>query len=884
MTPAPRASPNPPSEDTLQLDLPILLPDIEDERDPCIQRLIERVEAKRGVLQAHVVTSGPVERPEPGEADEPAEPGDPREPREPRESHASTEPAELCIHYDPGQLTLREITRIVEGAGAEVTDRYAHDSLWIRGMDCADCSMSIEHVIARQDGVLEISVNYAAERARIEYDTERIDRSTIIGVVESMGYEADTARPGHAHIGPHGAHGAHGGHGPLGHAGHHGHGHGHRLAGLGLPLLSGATLALAFFGPMLVGLPGAVVLAAYIVAYVTGGYSPALHAWGSIRNRQVDIESLMVVAALGAAALGHWAEGGLLLFLFSLGHALEHLATDRARQAIAGLAELSPSTARVERDEGELVEIPVGELRRGDVVVVRPGERLPIDGTVRSGSGSVDESPITGESVPVDKQPGDTVFAGTLNGQGSLEVEVTKLARDTTLARVVEMVEEAATRKAPTQRFSEAFERRFTPTVLLATLVVILVPPLLAAGGPWGGGLSWLEHLSLPWRVSAIRGLTLLVAASPCALAISTPAAVLAGIAKGARTGVLIKGGAYLELLATVNAVAFDKTGTITFGQPSLVTVEPVEPIGPVGPASGGRALSADELLALAASLELRSEHPLAQAVVAEAERRGLALSPATELDSLAGLGVHGTVDGDAVRIGSPRFLGGGDSADGGDEGDAGALSSRLRARVAQLEAEGHTVMLVERSDEIVGILALADEARAEATGVVRALRGLGVEHVIMLTGDNEQVAQAIADEVGFTEVRAGLLPEEKVAAIEELRARYGSVAMVGDGVNDAPAMARADVGIAMGARGTDVALETADIALLGDDLDRLPLAYELSRRTRGIIGQNLVLSLAVVGVLVPLAILGVAGIGPAIALHEGSTLLVVGNALRLLG
>ncbi len=854
----PDQGPVPSDERTLQLDLPILLPEVQDDQDQCIRRLIERVEARKGVTGAHVVKEDHHEDPTLAGAEVSRPPAkaaasdtsgrdhapdhdhdhvdDHAHPHQEDQAQEDGVEASLCIHYDPSILALREITRIVESAGGAVTDRYKHEILWVRGMDCADCSLSIEHVLDRQDGILEVSVNYAAEKARLEYDSQAIDRDHIVDLIDSMGYQVDERDQPYDD-----------GHGPLG--------------GLALPIASGITLAVAFFGQWLFGLPFTYALPFYLVAYLTGGWEAFQHAVAAVRNLELDIEALMVVAAIGAAALGHWAEGALLLFLFSLGHALEHMAMDKARDAIGALGELTPQSARVRRD-GQEQEIPVEALVRGDTVVVRPGERIPIDGEITQGTSAVDQSAITGESVPVEKATGDEVFAGTVNGQSTLEVEVTKLAKDTTISRVIEMVEEAQTQKSPTQRFSETLESRFAPAVFALTLAVIALPPLLLAGGPWVGNLSFLGYLSLPWQESLLRGLTILVAASPCALAISTPAAILSGIGKGARNGVLVKGGVHLENLATVNAVAFDKTGTITFGQPEVVDIVPMDGI------------DEDGLLQVAASVEARSEHPLAKAVVRKAETRGLTLDQAGELQSITGKGVVSDLEGQQVEIGNLRLF-----RDNGHE-----VPEDVLAEATSLEEEGKTTMIVRRGGAYLGVIALADQARDEARQVVTRLKELGVEHVIMLTGDNERVAKAIAEEVGFTEHQAELLPEDKVQAVKDLRARFGSVAMVGDGVNDAPAMAQSTVGVAMGAGGTDVALETADVALMGDRIDRFPFAYELSRRTRGIIKQNLVISLGVIAVLVPLAALGLAGIAPAIVVHEGSTLLVVGNALRLLG
>jgi Cd2+/Zn2+-exporting ATPase len=612
-----------------------------------------------------------------------------------------------------------------------------------------------------------------------------------------------------------------------------------------LSLAAGAALVAGWVGETFLGLPGPVAVALFLVAYVAGGWNATRSAVRAGLKGRFDIDVLMVVAALGAAALGEWAEGALLLFLFSLGHALEHYAMDRARGAIRALADLAPKTARVRREGGEL-EIAVGELRIGDTVIVRPGERLPADGRVVRGASSVDQAPITGESLPVAKEVDDAVFAGTINGDGSLEIETTKAAEDSTLARVVQMVESAQVAKAPSHRFTDRFQRTFTPVILTLTVLLIAVPPLFG----------------FPFGESFIRAMILLVAASPCALALATPSAVLSGIARAARSGVLIKGGAHLENAGTAHVVVFDKTGTLTKGKPEVTDVWSTGAIGE------------DELLRLAAAIETRSGHPLAAAIVRAADERALQLPEVDAFDSIKGMGVRASVAGVGLLVGNLKLM-----------SDAGiALPAALAERHEALERAGKTSMLVARDGELVGVIAVRDEPREAAKATIAALKAQGVKRTVMLTGDNRRVAEALARELGLDEVHAELLPEDKVAQIEALQERFGRVIMVGDGVNDAPALTRADVGIAMGGAGSDVALETADIALMADDLTKLPYAIALSRASRRMIVQNLVISLGVIALLVPSALLGLATIGIAIVVHESSTLVVVANALRLLG
>ena len=626
-------------------------------------------------------------------------------------------------------------------------------------------------------------------------------------------------------------------------------------------LLSGAFLAVGFLFSIATAAPASVSLACYLAAYVTGGFFTLREAIESLRERRFEIDSLMLIAAAGAAALGAWAEGALLLFLFSIGHALEHYAMGRAKRAIEALAELAPQTASVRRD-GKILELPVAELAVGDVVLVKPNERLAADGFVIVGNTSINQAPVTGESVPVDKQPvadreGSSarpdavaaehrVFAGTINGAGAIEIEVTRRSSDTTLAKVVQMVGEAQAQKSPTQHFTDRFERIFVPSVI--GLVIVLM-------------FAWVV-VEEPFRDSFYRAMAVLVAASPCALAIATPSAVLSGVARAARGGVLIKGGGPLENLGSLRAIAFDKTGTLTEGRPKITDVV----------TSAG--VLETELLSVAVAVESLSDHPLAAAVASGGrERLGEAPPPeASALRSITGRGVTAIVETEAVHIGSSKLFA---------EVEGQPLPDPLRAEVERLEGEGRTTMVVRKGDRYLGIIGLMDTPRRSAVETLRRLRTLGITRMIMISGDNQRVADAIAKEVGLDEAWGDLMPEDKVAAIKKLKAE-AKVAMVGDGVNDAPAMASATVGVAMGAAGSDVALETADVALMADDLSHLPFAVGLSRATSGIIKQNLYISLGVVGLLLPATILGL-GIGPAVLAHEGSTLVVVFNALRLL-
>jgi len=625
-------------------------------------------------------------------------------------------------------------------------------------------------------------------------------------------------------------------------------------------LISGACLAVGFLLAITASAPAQVSLALYLLAYFFGGFFAILEVRQSLSHGKFKIDFLMLVAAAGAGILGEWAEGALLLFLFSFGHALESFAMGKARAAIAALAALAPKTALVKRG-GETLTIPIGELIPGDLVIVKPNARIPADGIVAAGNSSVDQSSITGESMPVDKTPADdpneawrsstkpkaenVVFAGTINGAGAMEILATKAAEDSTLAKVVKMVAEAEQQRSPTQRFTDKFEKIFVPSVL------VLVALCLLAG----------FVIDEPFSTTFYRAMAVMVAASPCALAIATPSAVLSGVARAARNGVLVKGGGPLEMLGALKAIAFDKTGTLTEGRPKLTNVVPAEGV------------FENELLNVAVAVERLSDHPLARAVVEGGKALNAGAVTAKGLRSLTGRGVTAEVSGQSVYIGKDDLFA---------EIDGPALPPSLRARVDELEAGGRTTMIVRLGERYLGVLGVMDAPREDAARVITELRRLGIEHMIMLSGDNQRVASSVAAGLGLDGAWGDLMPQDKVDAIIRLRREQGEVAMIGDGVNDAPALANASVGVAMGAAGSDVALETADVALMADDLSRLPFAVGLSRAARRMIRQNLWFSLGVVAFLIPATLFGL-GIGPAVAIHEGSTLVVVANALRLL-
>ena len=816
----------------LVLDLPVLLPDTLDARDRCVSRLLETLDGAPGLEEVHII--------------EPESGG----------------PARLCMHYDQQTVSVSRVRQLAEGAGSSLTDQFGHVLWELDGVGHVRKARSVAESIRRQRGVAEAEV--VPGLLRIEFDRAFTDevklksalRELRVGVRTSGApSEAVAAASSDEHDHAEGEHD---------HAeGEHDHG---GPFGERSELIFAITSAVLWIVGFIIdatfsGDAERVAIGTFIGAGFFGGYFTLREAIDSIRNKRFEIDFLMLVAAAGAAALGKFEEGALLLALFSVGHALEGFAMGRARRAIEALAELAPPTALVRYDDGER-EVPVGQLQVGDIVIVKPNERIPADGFVIAGTSSVNQAPLTGESIPVDKNPvedagvaaerpdavsaASRLFSGTINGSGQLDLQVTRLAADSSLSKLAKMVREAETQASPTQRFTDKFERVFVPAVVGLVIVVMLVGPLF--------GSSWSE--------SFYRAMAVLVAASPCALAIATPSAVLAAVARAGQFGVLVKGGGPLENLGTLRAIAFDKTGTLTEGRPRLTDVRP---------AAGA---TEAELLAVSVAVEARSDHPLAAAVVRDGTTRlGTAATPkAAGVTAIVGRGVKADVEGDEVLIGNVALF-----------EENGGLDDAVRAAADVLQAQGRTIMIVKRADRFLGIIGLMDTPRADARSAVAALQAVGIRRAIMLSGDHQLVAASIAKEVGLTDAWGDLMPQDKVAAIERLRTEEGKVAMVGDGVNDAPALAHATVGIAMGAAGSDVALETADIALMGDDLSMLPVVIGLSRRASSIIRQNLYLSLGMVAFLIPATIIGFVGIGPAVVFHEGSTLIVVGNALRLL-
>ncbi len=826
----------------IQIKIPLLLPEVPDEKDQCVQKLIQHLNDKKGLEKVHVADK--------------TEDGVPQ----------------LCFHYNPELISINRIQTLAEQSGAEITQKFGHKLIEVDGIRHPRHARNIEHDLQGIEGILEISIS-ASGMVRVEFDLTKLDEAAILKTLKNKGLDVlethvsaelflekiEETKKGEDQKEDKKDHDHEEGE-------NHEHSHGGifgKNTELIFSIICGALLGIGFGLSYVDALPSWVSLALYIGAYFFGGYFTAKEAIQTVAKGGFEIDFLMLVAAIGAAILGEWAEGALLLFLFSMGHALEHYAMNKARKSIKALAELAPKTALLKRN-GKTEEVGIEELSIGDIIVVKPNSKISADGVVVSGQSSVNQAPITGESVPVDKEPVDNpekdwsqeddikdenrAFSGTINGNNTLEIKVTKVAKDSTLSRLVKLVNEAQTQKSPTQRLTDKFEKYFVPAVLV--LVVVLNFAFLV--------------LDETFSESFYRAMAVLVAASPCALAIATPSAVLSGVARAAKSGVLIKGGRPLEDLGVLTALAFDKTGTLTEGKPKLTKVIPLGDI------------NKDELLKIAVAVENLSDHPLAKAVVRDGKERldGADIPEAKDLEAVLGKGIKASLGEDKVYIGNLELF---------ESLDDKKPENETEEKVKSLESAGNTTMLIRQNDKYIGIIALMDTPRKEAKKTLERLKEIGIKRMIMLTGDNQKVADAVAKEIGLTDAWGSLLPEEKVEAIKELREKESKVAMVGDGVNDAPAMANSTVGIAMGAAGSDVALETADIALMADKLETLPFAIGLSRKAKGIIKQNLWVSLGIVALLIPATVFSFANIGIAVLIHEGSTLVVVFNALRLL-
>jgi Cd2+/Zn2+-exporting ATPase len=766
-------------------------------------------------------------------------------------------------------------------------------------MDCPSCAGKVESALGRVDGVTEIALSPTAGTATVTYDPDRAAESDVVAAIEGAGYEVTGGRS--AGEGPAGGTGGEGGGTAEGGAG------GVAVAPpaevwttprarktwLGAILVVAGLLfefALTGSNPVVasvLSVPLTLADALFVGAVAASGIPVIRGGYYSARNRSLDIDLLMGTAIVAATGIGYFVEAATLAVLFSVAELLEDYAMDRARDSLRELMELSPDEATVKREGGEAT-VPTDDVAVGETVVVRPGEKVPLDGTVTEGESAVDESPITGESVPVDKAVGDEAFAGSINEEGYLEIEVSSTAGDSTLSRIIELVQGAQAEKTETERFVDRFAGYYTPVVVALAILTAALPPLLIAEPIAVEMAGYPFVFAADWGTWFVRGLTLLVIACPCAFVISTPVSVVSGITSAAKNGVLIKGGNHLEAMGDVDAVALDKTGTLTRGE---LAVTDLIPLGDADEAT---------LLRRAAALERRSEHPIAAAILDRAEAAGAGdLAKPTGFESLTGRGIRAEIDGETYYAGKPALFEelGFDLSRARAETDGGvvagedpeptdAASGELpEGALAALEREGKTVVLIGTATGLIGAIAVADEVRPDSKRAVERLRELGVARVVMLTGDNEGTARAIAEQVGVDDYRADLLPEEKVEAIESLQAGYGEVAMVGDGINDAPALATADVGVAMGAAGTDTALETADIALMGDDVAKLPYLYALSHTANGVIRQNIWASLGVKALLALGVPLGLVSVAVAVVVGDmGMSLGVTGNAMRLSG
>jgi Cd2+/Zn2+-exporting ATPase len=687
----------------------------------------------------------------------------------------------------------------------------------VEGMDCNEEVVILERRLKPLPGMEALSADVVGQRLHVKYDAAKLTTSAMVDAVGQTGMrmwlEHDEPIVSDSGVRT-------------------------RLrltAAAGGAIAAGALAAYA-------GQPFAAA-ALYVVATLAGAVYPARRAVTALRNRTVDINVLMVLAVAGALALGEWLEAASVVFLFALAQWLEVRTLERARQAIRALIDLAPRQALVRRGTVESM-VPIEQVRLHDVVIVRPGDKVPVDGVVVAGQSDVNEAPITGESLPVDKTAGHDVFAGTINGRGALEIAVTRLGRDTRLARITHLVEDAQARRAPVQTFVDRFARTYTPVVIVLAVLIGAVPPLVADAD----AATWFY-----------RALVLLVIACPCALVISTPVSIVSALSAAARNGVLIKGGAYLERLADVRTVAFDKTGTLTSGELRVVDVLPFEPASRV------------DVLRLAAAVELRSEHPVARAIVSEAAVHTADVPRVAEFVATAGMGAEGTAAGSRIAVGNERLMASRGVAV--PDGDG----------IASLRSAGRSLVFVAVDGRAVGAIAVADTQREAAREAVELLESNGVQRIVMLTGDHPETARAVAAAVGVREHYGGLLPEEKHGLVEQLRGGGGAVMMVGDGVNDAPALAAADVGVAMGAAGSDAALETADVALMSDELLKLPYALRLARATVRNVKTNVIVSLVLKAAFLVMAVTGTATLWMAVLADTGASVIVVANALRLL-
>ncbi|MFC5735548.1 heavy metal translocating P-type ATPase [Cytobacillus gottheilii] len=711
-------------------------------------------------------------------------------------------------HIEP---EIQKLGYKIEPMNQNKNERIYH----IEGMDCGSCAKTIENHLSIIPKVKNVSVNFSTGKMKAEHENSVDD---IISEVSKIGFKASLAsknKPADVS---------------------------RNTEGKGIIISSGILLALGFLGSFAGVSPLASNLL-YALAMVISGYKPIKSAYYSIKSRSLDMNVLMSAAAIGAAFIGEWFEGATVVWLFALGTTLQNMSIEKTRDSIRGLMNLAPSEAWI-KNGTQLIKKSVEDVAIGEILVVKPGDKIPLDGEIIAGESSVNQSPITGESIPVDKQAGDTVFAGTINQNGSIEVRVTKLVEDTTIAKIIHLVEEAQEQKAPTQAFIDKFASIYTPIVFVLALVVIVVPPLIGFG-TWG---DWFY-----------KGLELLVVACPCALVISTPVAIVSAIGNAAKNGVLIKGGTFLEKAGAIHAIAFDKTGTLTEGKPKVSEIKTTT-------------ISEQELLSIAVTLEEYSTHPIAQTIVSYAKDNGTQPKQGELFKNIVGKGVQATIDGVIYYAGNSRLF-----------NELNISINEVKEYVEEMQQTGKTVVIIGTEDKLLGVISVADSIRTTTIKALEGIKQVGVNEVVMLTGDNEGTAKMISNEAGVNRYFADLLPEDKVDAIKKLQSEGQKVAMVGDGINDAPALATADLGIAMGGAGTDTAMETADIVLMADNLEKLPHTIKLSRKALTIIKQNIWFSLIIKFIALAFIFPGWLTLWLAVLSDTGAAIIVILNALRLL-
>lgn len=729
------------------------------------------------------------------------------------------------VNYSAGKMTVglsdssmsEQIRKHVKKLGFEaqsLDSKKNAQTYLIGGMDCAACAATVEKHLSRNPNVEDVRVNFSTGKMQIVHT---INEQQIMKEVERAGFNASLASNKRKPVET-------------------------PSKKISVTTISGILLFLGFLGSLVYG-PSIMVNSLYASSILIGGYKPARSAFYAIKSRSLDMNVLMVSAAIGAAFIGEWLEGATVVWLFAVGNALQNRSIERTRESIRGLINLAPSEALVKTGDQLMIK-PVEEIVVGDIIVIKPGEKIPLDGQVAAGISSVNQAPITGESMPVDKEKGDTVYAGTVNESGSLEVVVTKLVEDTTIAKIIHLVEEAQEKKAPTQAFIDRFAEVYTPVVFGLALVIMVIPPVIGFG-------TWDEWI--------YKGLALLVVACPCALVISTPVAIVSAIGNAARNGVLIKGGTFLEKAGAINAIAFDKTGTLTEGKPKVSEIVSLK---------GNQ----DDMISIARTIEEHSIHPIAKAITAYASERSIDTKIGETFRAIVGKGAQATIDGVEYFVGNPKLF---------DE--MNVPLSALDDRIQTLQEDGNTLIIVGTRTEVLGLIAVADSIRDITVRAIQDLKFIGVDEMVMLTGDNEGTAKKIAKNTGIDRYFAELLPEDKVSVVKKLQEEGKRVAMVGDGINDAPALATADLGIAMGGAGTDTAMETADIVLMADNLEKLPYTINLSRKALTIIKQNVWFSLLTKLVALALIFPGLLTLWMAVLADTGAALLVILNSMRLL-